>query len=291
MTSHVIANARLSVAVATGYGARVTSLRHIASGRDWMTQGGESPQTGDDAVYLGDEAVAWDECFPTVGRCNVLATAWGRTLRDHGELWGRPWQVDHYDAETLALSFTAPEFVFERHMRLEGPTLVIDYAVTNRLAVPLPYLWALHALLAVRPGDRMDIPGLESVGVSYLGHQGQTIALDRAPFAGSHPELPFRLDTIQPPDADFAAKLIAKNLRAGTARIGQPGQWLDLSWDSSIADLGIWITYGAWQGHTEVAIEPTSAPANDLVEAITSGARPLAPGERRAWTVGMTVGA
>ncbi len=66
---------------------RVTSLLDRASGREWMTAGGQSPQTGDDAVYLGDEAVAWDECFPTVGRCNVSATPWRRTLRDHGELW------------------------------------------------------------------------------------------------------------------------------------------------------------------------------------------------------------
>ncbi len=36
--------------------------------------------------------------------------------------------------------------------------------VTNRLAAPLPYLWALHALLAVRDGDRMEIPGSSRSG-------------------------------------------------------------------------------------------------------------------------------
>ncbi len=127
--------------------------------------------------------------------------------------------------------------------------------------------------------------------MSYLAEHGRSVPLARAPFASRHPELPFALDTIQPPAADFAAKLLAEHLPAGTARIGQPGQWLTLAWDETIADLGIWITYGAWQGHTEVAIEPTSAPANDLVEAMAAGATPLAPGERRAWTVRMTVGA
>jgi hypothetical protein len=107
--------------------------------------------------------------------------------------------------------------------------------------------------------------------------------------------LPFPLDRVQPPDIAFAAKLAAGHLPAGRARIGKPGQWLDYAWDASIRDLGIWITYGAWpppaNDHYEVALEPQSAPADHLGEAIAAGAPPLDPGETRRWQVTLTVSA
>jgi len=60
---NVIENDRLRVAVTPAYGARVVSLLDKLSGREWMTTGPESPNTGEEVRYWGDEAVAWDECF------------------------------------------------------------------------------------------------------------------------------------------------------------------------------------------------------------------------------------
>lgn len=67
MRTIVIENEYLRIGVTPDYGARVISLFDRLGGREWMTQGRESPNTGEDATYLGQEAVAWDECFPTVG--------------------------------------------------------------------------------------------------------------------------------------------------------------------------------------------------------------------------------
>src|SRR5664279_4148592 len=86
-----IENDKLRVGIAPAYGARVVSLLDKTSGREWITQGVRSGNTGEDAVYLGAEAVGWDECFPTVGPWDASATPWRRRLRDHGDLWGRPW--------------------------------------------------------------------------------------------------------------------------------------------------------------------------------------------------------
>ena len=89
-----IENDALRVDVLPGYGARVSSLVDKASGRDWIFPGGQSSNTGEAAVYSRDEAVGWDECFPTVGAFEAGATPWKRRLRDHGDLWGRPWRID-----------------------------------------------------------------------------------------------------------------------------------------------------------------------------------------------------
>jgi galactose mutarotase-like enzyme len=286
-----IENDRLRVGVSANYGARVVHLVDKASGREWMTQGGESPNVSEDVKYLDKEAVAWDECFPTVGVYDATGTVWGRVLRDHGDIWGRPWTVDEATATVASLTRATDEFAFTRRLSLEGATLVADYTLQNRLSQPMPWLWALHVLFAVRAGDTMDVPGLTTVASGFFSHNGKTGHSAAMAWPGPNPELPFRLDEIQPPSSQFMGKLTATGLNGGSARIGQPGQWVTLNWDDSIADLGIWMTYGAWFGHYEVALEPQNAPGDWLGQTIVSGAPPLPPGETKRWRVTMTASA
>jgi galactose mutarotase-like enzyme len=284
-----IENEALAVRVDPAYGARVVSLRDKVAEREWLTQGPRSPHTGEDVRYLGAEAVGWDECFPTVSPAGAVGTPWQRRLRDHGDLWGRPWVVEHAAPDAATLRYEDPLFSFSRTLTLAGDTLSADYAVENRTDVPLPYLWALHALLSVAPGDRLVIPGLTRVRATHLALGGAALPKAEMPW----PEtgvLPFALDQMQPPNTTFAAKCLATGMPGGKAWIGRPGAWLSLSWDRSISDLGIWLTYGGWPApgpgsHQEVAIEPTSASADDLLQAIEAGAAPLGPAETRRWRV------
>ncbi len=291
-----IENKALAVAVAPDYGARVVSLIDRASGREWMTQGGESANTGEDAVYLGDEAVGWDECFPTVGRWDAGATAWRRTLRDHGDLWGRPWRLDAEATDAVALTYVDQRFTFTRALRLDGASLVADYRVQNLTSEPVPYLWALHALLAVEAGDRMELRDVETVESAFTSLDGVVSRVPQRAWTERSADLPFALADVQSPDRRFMGKFYAGNMPGGSARVGRPGQWLELSWDKSIADLGIWLTYGAWPkpgaaAHQEVALEPTNASADHAGQAVERGAALLKPGEDRHWQVRLTVGA
>ncbi len=285
-------NELLRVGTAPHYGARVISLLDKKSGREWMTQGGESEQTGEDAVYSSKEAVAWDECFPTVGVWNGSATIWKRQLRDHGDLWGRPWKVERHTGTSLTLSYSAAEFSFSRELTLEGPMLVARYKLANLATDPLPYLWALHALLAVKEGDRIELPGVRTVKPTSLFLENAPPPTAELPWPDTGGALPFRLDHVQPPSTNFAGKFLISGLPGGRARIGQQGEWLEIAWDGSISDLGLWITYGAWPqrgGHYEVALEPTSAAADTLGQAIAAGAMPLQPGETRTWQASLSV--
>jgi galactose mutarotase-like enzyme len=291
MSVTFIENAALRVGVNVGYGARVVSLFDKAAGREWVTQGAASANTGEDADYSGDEAIGWDECFPTVSPWDASATNWGRRLRDHGDLWGRAFQVDAASATALTLSYADPQFRFTRELRLDGTTLIVRYAVENRLARPLPYLWALHALLAVTDKDHIVLPGVDSVRPTFMALRGQTIAAPTLNWPELDGKLPFSLDAVQPANSLFAGKFFASG--AGRlARVGHAGEWLEIAWDASIQHLGMWFTYGAWPsagGHHEVALEPTNASADDLGQAIDSGAPPLTPGERREWQVSFSV--
>lgn len=278
------------VGIATDYGARVVSLLDKRNGREWMTQGEQSPNVGEDAVYSGDEAVGWDECFPTVGVWDGAETVWGRRLRDHGDLWGRPWQVDSSSSRDLTTTYTNESFTFRRTLTLDGAALTAHYAVTNHLDEPMPYLWALHSLFAVRPGDRIDL-GVDAVHASFMAEKGRMLGSGTVAWVEKDERVSFPLNEVQPPSALFASKFLVAGRPESRARLGQPGQWLELEWDDRLDSLGVWLTYGAWPqpgGHNEVAIEPTSSAANDLGEAIRAGAVPLAPGERREWQVTLT---
>ncbi len=288
MSITILENQHLRVGVTPEYGARIVSLRDKGSGREWMTQGAESTNIGEAAVYRGPEAVGWDECFPTVGAWDASATGWQRSLRDHGDLWGRRWRVDASSVDGLGLSYETQEFRFSRTLALERGGLTAAYEVSNVSDRPLPYLWALHALLAVREGDSIVLPGVATVDASYLSLGGIALPTGRLAWAGENVALPFRLDRTQPAASAFAGKMQTSGLPAARVRIGRPGEWLEIAWDQGIRDLGIWITYGGWPepgGHYEVALEPTSSPADDLGQAIAAGCVPLVPGEVRRWEV------
>lgn len=284
----------MRVTVSPAYGARVTGLIDKATGRNWIAPGGESPSTGEDAVYLRDEAVGWDECFPTVAPWDASGTVWGRTLRDHGDLWGRPWQIDAQTATSLTTTFATSEFRFTRGLSLDGDTLAARYVVENRGSVPLPFMWALHGLLAVTPDDRIVLPGVDRVAASYFSHRSKTIIAPTVAWPGPNDELPLALDTIRPAAEHFAAKLYASNLPEPRVSVGSDNAWLDIRWkDTEIAHLGLWLNYGGWPAKGNVhhiALEPTTAPVDHLGQAIETGtATTLAPSVTKNWSVTLTL--
>jgi galactose mutarotase-like enzyme len=238
--------------------------------------------------------VGWDECFPTVAPWDATATAWGRRLRDHGDLWGQPWTVDAQSSVLLTTSHTTSEYRFTRTLELLGSTLRARYEVTNLGGIELPWMWALHGLLAVTPADRLELPGITSATATYLSHRGETLAVPELPWPGPGPALPLALDVVHPASAQFAGKLYVGRLPGGIASVGGPGGWIDLGWNADeIGYAGLWFNYGGWPGPGtlhHIAVEPTTAPVDHLGAALAGGtALTLAPGARRAWTVTLTL--
>lgn len=288
-----IENAALRVDVLPDYGARVVALIDKARSRDWMAPGGVSENTGEGAVYSLAEAIGWDECFPTVSAGNGKTPGWGRRLRDHGDVWGRPWRVDRSTATELATTYVGREFEFGRSLELAGATLVARYVARNTGPSDLPYLWALHGLLSVTTEDRILMRGVARVDGAYLSKGGRHFTAASLDWPGPDAAYPVALDRIQPASSAIAAKLYATALPSRSVAVGHPGQWLDIAWDDGIDDLGIWMTYGGWPapgGTHQLALEPTTASADGVDDAIEKGAAIwLKPGEMRGWTVRLTV--
>ena len=153
-----LSNDHISVTVVPEFGARVTELMDRRSGRNWLIGGACEGDTGEAAGYAGREARGWDECVPTVAPCQDPDR--GRRLRDHGDLWGRPWHGAQ-QGDALVCRFDGPEFTFTRRLRLEGPRLFCEYTITATTNVRLPWMWSQHVLLATRPGERIVLDGVQ----------------------------------------------------------------------------------------------------------------------------------
>jgi galactose mutarotase-like enzyme len=264
----------VEVAVVPELGAKVVSLKNRQTGREWMYHPGGPGQMKLFRNQLGDDfarspMTGWDECLPTISPC-----IWrGRALPDHGEVWSVPWQLDEaaWRAARIQTTLRLPvsPFEFTRVIELQGDTLLIHYQLTNQSDEPQEYLWAMHPLLALRPGDQLMLD-------REIRRQWQ-----------KHPWI----DSLQfPENAAAAAKVFAGPLAEGWAgvRNAVSGDELIFRWDPAECDtLGLWLTRGGWHGHHHLALEPTNGAADSLVLATREG-KPgdvLAPLGHKEWKV------
>jgi galactose mutarotase-like enzyme len=265
---------RMRVTLDLAFGARITSLTDLRSGRQWLVAGPNQGQTGDDATYGAAEALGWDECFPTISKGRH--PAWG-DLRDHGSVWGRPWQVTGQpDAGHCTAAYTAPDFVFERALSLQGAVLTARYRVTNHAARPLPYLWSQHALLATAPPDELRLHGMPELvtgGTRY-----------------DWPHHPARnLTEVGPLGEGFMLKSYAMAAKSAAAEVIGPNGGIRFDWSDDLPAFGLWLDYGGWPQDGpvhQIAFEPTTAMADDLAQAERLGQlRWLPPGQTHDWSV------
>ncbi len=263
------ASDRIALELAPGFGARITALTDRRSGRQWLVPGDPVGDPVGGAVFGAAQAAGWDECFPTVLPCADAA-------RDHGELWGVPARMQGLRAE-----WQGPHWRFSRDLTLAGAELRADYEVTNTGTAPLHWMWSQHCLLALDPGERIALDGFDGFALD-----GQPI---RWPWAGGRD-----LSRVAPVTDGLAAKIYARARGAVTARIDGPEGGIAFRWDGAqVPALGLWLDYGGWPADApvhQVAIEPTTAPHNDLTAARAAGDAPtLAPGDLRRWSVTVTL--
>ena len=288
---HTLANAKVSLSLVPDLGARVASLRDLASGREWLD--GWAPASArrlgrprKSADYMTSSLAGIDECLPTISACRVA----GRDLPDHGEVWNTPAPVDPAAASTGELVSTwklrSLPLDFTRRITLSGATVRFAYALTNRSVRPTPFLWAWHPLFSLRKGDRLELPSPQPRKI--LARRGQPLPwpmgrpgcdLSRADL-GQHPKIHFK---------GFLGPLPAGGATLRDSR----GPALVLRWPAAVHPyIGLYINRRAASNLEQWAIEPTNARVDRLAN-ITADKSPLhwlAPRETREWFVTARVG-
>lgn len=271
----MLRNSRLEIAVVPELGAKIISLKNLRTGREWMwhPEGGLKlfrNGLGDD--FARSPLVGADECLPTVAPCVVQE----RELPDHGEVWSTGWKVDEraWGAGILKTTVELPitPFDFERTVELRDEQVRLGYLLKNRSLAAESYLWALHPLLRVQPGDRLQMPATTR---AVLNGEGWIDLVDSViPEGGS-------------------SKVFAGPLKEGVLSVvnQRSGERLSLEWDPDENDtLGLWLSRGGWHGHHHLAVEPTNGAPDPLAVAARQRRCGTVPGSgSKSWSVSLRV--
>ncbi|HEX6493958.1 MAG TPA: hypothetical protein VF018_00650 [Acidobacteriaceae bacterium] len=291
-TARVLESADIRVEVVPALGGKFTSLFSKRTSTEWLLPPlrpyAEAKTTGG---FEGWDGGGFDECLPT-----VAAT---ETAPDHGELWRYAW--DEQEAENAVLLHTTAlggAIAVERCARLEGSSLVLDYALENRSDTSQSLIYCPHPLLRVEPGDHILLPAevrevlVEGSAGDRLGRRGDRIAWP-TPKQGDD------LSVVGPPDGLQADKVFAGPISDGWCALVRPSldEALELTFTSDVLPyLGLWICRAAWPDsgaakQYTVAFEPASSSNDSLADAERDGtAWRLGPGERREWRLCFRIG-
>lgn len=291
-----LANDILRIGITPELGARIVDLVHLRTGRQWMWKSGRNPQhfrASLGTAFDRGPLFGADECLPTIAPCHWR----GRELPDHGEAWTEPWELDEAALAqggrlTTKLRLPISPLLIERTLCLDGDCLRFNYRLENRSEDPQEYLWALHPMMNIEPGDRIVLPdGCRHVqtevclGDCPLGNRGDV-------WNWPHPTDGIDLANLDLGGRRRAVKLYTEPLVEGSAAIVNDvtGERLSFSFDpAKLNTLGIWINRGGFQQAHHVALEPTNAAPDSLAMAIDDWKRfgLLAPGETQCWDLNL----
>jgi galactose mutarotase-like enzyme len=284
---HALRTAEAEVRIVPELGAKISSLLDRRTGREWMWSppGARLFRNRLADPFHESTIIGADECFPTIAGC----TWRNRNLPDHGEAWSLPWTVETGPAfVTTRLECVVTPFVLERTARLEADILHLDYALANVGSQPEEFLWALHPLMTIHPGDRLEIPTervtMEGALNCPLGTRGTVLAWPRPSAAVDLAKMDFGQS------APASIKVFAHDppeQRAGIVN-DLTGERLTVRYSGeSLNTLGIFINRGGWNGFHMVAIEPTNGAPDALDVAAGEWRRcgSLAPGQQLNWSV------
>lgn len=259
----------LEIDVVPRVGGRIVRCFHPGSGHEflWRNPGlvlkVKSPGTPYDPNFYG----GIDELLPN----DIPETIDDNSYPDHGELWTKEldWRIDN---ETLALAGTLPQsgLVYQRWMclREDVPVVEFRYRITNPTGHPRHFLWKLHAALAVAEGDVIDCPA----------RQGQVVDPAYSRFSSLSPfpwpQIEQQRADLVPPRNGTADFFYLFDLDAGRIGWRRPSRRLKFQYtfDTAVFPFAwLFASYGNFEGHYTVILEPCTTMPIGVGEAMQSG--------------------
>ncbi|MBI2385628.1 MAG: hypothetical protein HYV14_06405 [Elusimicrobia bacterium] len=251
-----------------GFGGRVWTLTDVARGVDWVWKSPKValavPAPG--ASYDDSWAGGWEELFPN----DAPGDFDGRTLPDHGEWWSRAWTADvledtaHRAEVRLRLETRSAKASCEKIVGLDAGarSLRVRYRIENREKTPLRFMLKQHLAAAVRPGDRLELPG----GTVHRVDPSFSTLVKASP-------APWPAEFVLPPAGKDKEFVYVADLPEGWAGIRRPdGAALRMSFDlKAFPHCWFFMDLGGWRGHYTVVVEPCTNWPKDLAEAAAAG--------------------
>jgi galactose mutarotase-like enzyme len=268
----------LQVDVAPSVGGRVVSLVDKTSGHEWLWRNRALPlrRLSAGAEYDPNFFGGIDELLPN----DPPEVIDGVSCPDHGELWttALKWKCDQ---DRLRLWGKLPliglEYEREMVLRTDRPCLDFRYRISNRTARVRPFVWKLHAALAVAAGDVIECSARDARVVDLAWSRHKTLEPFPWPVIEGQ-----AVHVVPPPDGtvDF---FYLFDLAAGELALRRPGRKLQFVYrfDRGVFPYAwLFASYGGFDGHYTVILEPcTAMPMSVNAAAAQKQCSTLGPGE------------
>jgi galactose mutarotase-like enzyme len=301
-------NAEIEVVAVPSIGMKLTHLRRLRRGREWLWRSDQIPlslpKAGASYVETADSG-GWDECFPTVGPSPLPGAEPPVRLPDHGELWSAAWgaSVLERGRETvLAASARGTllpyEFTREAALDPDEPVLRLRYHLRHTGgagSAAFPWIWSSHPLLNVQAGTTLDLPTMRQVRIDQVHGRPDLDADDTVAWPGAVGGTAERFTCPEMPEGavGWAVKLFGDVGESGRMTVTDPraGERLEIAVrPAEVPQVGIWINMRGWapEGRTpyyNLALEPCIGAPDSLARAVEEWqtAQSLGPGEERSW--------
>jgi hypothetical protein len=246
-------------------GGRWTSL--ATPEREWLWRNPRIPDAERAAVVRGDafvDAGGGEECFPTLNGPS-----------DHGEVWSRPWAADGDDAARVETG----DLALRRRLRVDDGVVRASYAIDGPPGAAV--LHAVHLLLDVRPGARLEVPGRPDVLVVEWSERGATASSTWPDGRG------VSLDVLGPDDGTARCAVVATD----RVDVVDGADRLSLRWGvepgyAAPVSFVVWRNLGGWPKeapHRSIGVEPLLGAESNLDRAAQDQVAHLDGGGRIGW--------
>ncbi|MBJ6361485.1 DUF5107 domain-containing protein [Paenibacillus sp. GCM10012307] len=283
----ILENDLLKVVIMPALGAKIWQLTYKPKGKDllWNNPRLKPKELPFHAVYDDQFFGGWDELFPN----DSPELIEGEAFPDHGELWTLPWQY--------ALEKVGPDEVMVRlwtdtpisvcrvektvTLRAGEAKLRFRHRIANESSRSLPFLWKLHAALAVDEHSRIDLPA-RTVYVEEFGSP-------RAGFTGRTYEWPYALDEtgkqwdmrqVLPASSGASEFQYAIDTSAGWCALTHTKERIGfaLAYDANVLPhCWIFASYGGWRSLNTVVLEPCTGYPFSVNEGMKRGTHMVLP--------------
>jgi galactose mutarotase-like enzyme len=286
----ILENDLLKVVLMPDLGAKIWQITYKPRGKDllWHNPRLKPRKLPFHSVYDDQFFGGWDELFPN----DVPEAIEGEMFPDHGEIWTLPWQFAVEKAEgdeaVVRLWTDTPISAcrVEKTITLRAgeSKLRFRHRIVNESGKTLPFLWKLHAAMAVDENSRIDLPArsvyIDDFGSPRMGATRRTYTWPYVEDArgGTHDmrkalssssgvsEFQYATDT----DAGWCAITHTKE------KIG-----FALAYDAKVMPhCWLFASYGGWRGLNTVVLEPCTGYPYSVNEGMKKGTHvTLAPGQ------------
>jgi hypothetical protein len=280
----------LRVGVCPEVGGRITSIVWKPGGVELLWRNPalplrrELPGTAYDPNFFG----GIDDLLPS----DVPERIDGVEYPDHGEVWTTAFAA-HFEGSDLFLEGALPSCGLHLGRRIslcrDESRIDIRYKISNASPAPRRFIWRVHAAFAVAPGDVIVCPARTARVADPAWSRFRSLAPFRWPLIEGRDA-----SVLPAPDGstDFFFLLDLDAGRLGLARRGL-GLTVSFDFDPAVLPCGcVFVSHGGLRGHHVAVLEPATAPAVSVTEALGAGnCRTLAPGSAIETTVSIHVGA